>query len=47
MITIINRYMREEEKGRNMFNCRNYTLGVFVPKAKQRDTKHTIGIISI
>ena len=30
-----------------MFNCRNYTLGVFVPKAKQRDTKHTIGIISI
>ena len=27
--------------------CRNYTLGVFVPEAKPRDTNITVGIISI
>ena len=27
--------------------CRNYTLGVFVPEAKPKDTNITAGIISI
>ena len=29
------------------FECRNYTLGIFVPEAKPRDTNITVGIISI
>ena len=30
-----------------VIKCRNYTLGLFVPEAKPRDTNITMGIISI
>ena len=34
-------------KGSKSIKCRNYALGVFVPEAKPRDTKHTVGLIPI